>query len=142
MEKIADSDFKRLIGVWKTSGTVKSDQGDLTLSGIDSYELVLDGNFILHKADVKMGNEHSETVEMIHSAGSLDQATMQYFNSRGEDGKMTSSIIDNEFTIIGNGLKFKGTIDKHDTLVIGKWYSKGESETWNEFIELKLERQH
>ncbi len=71
----------------------------------------LDGNFILHKADVKMG-------------------------------KTTSSIIDNEFVIDGKGLKFKGSINESDTLVVGKWFSESEDGIWNEFIELKLQKQN
>ena len=57
MNKIENSNYKRLVGVWKTTGDIKSGQDNLKLIGIDSYELILDGNFILHKADVKMGND-------------------------------------------------------------------------------------
>ena len=64
---------------------------------MDSYELILDGNYILHKADVMMGNERSETFELIKLYSSLDKAKMQYFNSKGEEGTMISFIINNEF---------------------------------------------
>ena len=55
MIKIAETGFKRLIGIWKTEGTIKNEEGDVTLEGTDSYELILDGNYILHRANVKMG---------------------------------------------------------------------------------------
>ncbi|SFH20711.1 hypothetical protein [Pedobacter insulae] len=105
---IKNSNFKRLLGVWTTSGSIKSEHGNLNLTGIDSYELTLDGHFILHKADVKMGVESSQTFEMIKLDSALDKANMQYFNSKGENGKMISSITDNNFNIEGNGLKFSG----------------------------------
>jgi hypothetical protein len=89
MEKIDKSNFKRLIGVWKTTGNIKSGQDNLKLIGIDSYELILDGNYILHKADVQMGNERSETLEIIQLDNSLEKAKMRYFNSKGEDGILT-----------------------------------------------------
>ncbi len=97
MKKIEHSNFKRLIGVWKTTGNIKSNRGIDKLIGMDSYELILDGNYILHKADVMMGNERSETFELIKLYSSLDKAKMQYFNSKGEEGTMISFIINNEF---------------------------------------------
>ena len=77
MTQIETSIFKRLIGVWKTSGRILSDGKTLILRGTDSYEIILDGNFILHKADVLMGNERSETVEIIELEDS-EKAQMKY----------------------------------------------------------------
>src|SRR5690606_14887303 len=106
MKNIENSNFIRLVGIWKTTGNIKSGHDNLKLTGIDSYELILDGNYILHKADVKLGNDRSETLEIIKLDNSFDKAVMQYFNTKGEDGKMLSSIVNNEFKIEGNGLKF------------------------------------
>lgn len=39
----------------------------LNVIDIDSYEFILDYKYILLKADVKMGNEKSETYEIIAS---------------------------------------------------------------------------
>lgn len=136
-----NSSFNRLIGVWKTSGIIKAGQENLTLSGIDSYELILEGNFILHKADVKMGNERSETFEIIKPDNSMDRAIMQYFNTKGEEGRMHSSIVNNEFRIDGNGLKFTGTINEENTEITGKWYILAENEKWTDLIDLRLEKQ-
>jgi hypothetical protein len=142
MNKIENSNFKRLIGVWKTTGIVTSDKENLELSGIDSYELILDGNYILHKEAVKMGKESSETFEIIALLNdSLENAKMQYFNSKGEDGIMTSSIINNEFNIEGKDLKFSGKINDDNSLITGKWLTQTENKNWTEFIALKLEKQ-
>jgi len=141
MNKIDKSKFKRLIGIWKTTGDIKTDQGNLRLSGIDSYELILDGNYILHKADVQMGNESSETLEIIQLDNSLDKAKMEYFNAKGENGTMTSSIINNEFKIEGKGLMFNGTINDGDTKITGKWSIRTEKGNWIDFIDLTLEKQ-
>ena len=45
MAKIGTSSFKRLIGVWKTEGTILNAKENSTLVGTDSYEFILDGNF-------------------------------------------------------------------------------------------------
>lgn len=141
MKNIEKSNFKRLVGIWKTTGNIKSGRENLKLIGTDSYELILDDNFILHKADVKIGNDRIETIEIIKLDNSFDKAVMQYFNTKGEDGTMRSSIINDEFRIEGNGLKFCGTINKENTNVSGKWYNQTENEEWAEFIDLNLEIQ-
>jgi hypothetical protein len=141
MKKIDKSNFNRLIGVWKTTGDIKSDHKNLKLIGIDSYELILDGNYILHKADVQMGNERSETLEIIQLDNSVEKAKMHYFNAKGEDGMMTSSIINNEFKIEGKGLMFNGTINGNNTKIIGKWRVETENDKWTDFIDLTLEKQ-
>jgi hypothetical protein len=134
------SNFKRLIGVWTTTGSMEAGQETLTIKGTDTYELILDGNFILHKADVKIGNERSETLEIIKADNSFDRAIMQYFNAKGEEGKMLGSIINNEFKIEGTGLKFNGTINNENTEISGKWYIQTQKEKWTAFIDLRLEK--
>ena len=140
MKNIENSNFMRLLGVWKTTGTIKSDQDNLELIGIDSYELILNGNCILHKADVKMGNDRSETLEIIKLDDSSDKAIMHYFNTEGEEGKMLSSIIKNEFKIEGDSLKFAGTINEDNSKINGKWFMKDNNDQWSDFIDLYLEK--
>lgn len=140
MTKIETSNFKRLIGSWKTSGQISSENQILNLSGTDTYELILDRNYILHKADVIMGNEKSETFEIISLTNTTDKAKMQYFNSKGESGLMTSEIINNDFQINGDGIKFSGTINDENSEVIGNWFLQADGKSWTEFISLKLEK--
>ena len=137
-----NSNFKRLIGIWKTSGEIISDNTTQVLSGTDSYEFILDGNYILHKAAVLMGNEKSETFEIIGIDNSSGKAKMHYFNSRGESGIMQSTIDGNNFLINGEGLKFEGTINTQNTEVIGYWFLQKENKEWTKFIDLKLEKQN
>lgn len=135
------SNFKRLLGVWKTSGQVISEHGNLELSGFDSYELILSGNYILHKANVKMGTDISETFEIIKFDNIIEEAVMTYYNSEGEDGTMRSEIKGNSFIIEGSGLRFQGSINNENSEVKGKWFKQTMGDKWIEFIELKLEKQ-
>jgi hypothetical protein len=104
------NNFQRLIGVWKTEGVVIAENGNLELQGTDSYELILDGKYILHKANVKMGEEKNETFEMMSLVDSLARAGMHYFNSKGESGVMTGYLEGNNFVIEGDRIKFKGLL--------------------------------
>lgn len=142
MTKIETSKFKRLIGVWKTTGQINSDNETLKLEGTDTYEFILDGHYILHKADVVMGIEKSETFEIISLDNSDNKARMQYFNSKGENGAMESQINENDFLINGDGIKFEGTINNENTEVAGKWFLQADNKSWKEFINLRLEKQN
>lgn len=141
MNRIEKSNFNRLVGAWRTTGAIKSDQGSLALSGVDSYELILDGNFILHKADVKMGNDEIRTFEIIKLSASIETAEMHYFNSKGEDGVMTGFIVNHEFRIEGTGLRFRGIINEENTEISGKWYTQAKGREWADFMDLRLEKQ-
>jgi hypothetical protein len=140
MAKIETSNFKRLIGIWKTEGTIFTDKGNSKLVGTDSYELILDGHFILHKADVSMGGETSQTFEIISLDSTAGKAKMQYFNAKGESGVMISSLTDNVYKIAGEKLKFEGFINDENTLISGKWFLQGSNNEWIEYIELKLRK--
>lgn len=140
MAKIGTSSFKRLIGFWKTEGTILNAKENSTLVGTDSYEFILDGNFILHKADVKMGNEKSETFELISVDNSNERGMMHYYNSKAEQGKMSCSLIKNNFKIEGDKLKFEGTINDENTTLVGMWQLQSENGEWADFIELKLSK--
>jgi hypothetical protein len=142
MNQKENSNFKRLIGVWKTEGTIITEKGSVTLTGTDSYEFILEGNYILHKAHVTMGDEKSETLELIGFDNSMHEAKMQYYNSKGESGLMTSSIIENTFIIKGDKLKFEGSINDTNTTVNGTWYMQAEGTQWKGFIELTLTKKN
>lgn len=140
--KIESSNFRRLIGAWHTEGKIYSEENSSVLTGTDSYEFILNGNCILHKANVKMGDENVETFELILLDTSLEKVAMHYYNSKGETGAMKGSLVDNEFNIENEALKFEGFINEENSELIGKWYSKTEDNRWAEFIDLKLTKQY
>ena len=142
MTKIETSNYKRLIGVWKTEGLIFTEKGNLKLAGIDSYEFILDGNYILHKADVKMGNEKSETFEIISLDNSIENGKFQYYNSKGESGVMTGSLAKNHFKIEGDKIRFDGYINDENSRLVGKWYLQADNEEWTDFIEISLTKQN
>ena len=140
MTTIETSNFSRLIGIWVTKGTIVTHTNDLELLGIDTYEYILNENFILHKADVMMGDERTQTFEIISLANSKERAKMQYYNSKGESGSMTSYLVKNVFKIKSSTMKFEGKFNDENTELIGKWFLK-ESDKWINFIDLKLKKQ-
>lgn len=142
MTKIETSNFKRLIGIWKTEGTILTEKDNSKLEGTDSYEFILDGNYILHKADVKMGDEKSETYEILKWDSFTESVKMEYFNSKGENGVMTSSLANNNFKIQGDKIKFEGYINDENSNLVGKWYLQTNGNEWREYIDLRLTKQN
>jgi hypothetical protein len=139
--KIESGNFKRLIGIWNTEGQIYSQGNSAVLTGADTYEFILDGNYILHKADVKMGNERTQTFEIIALDNSPGQVTMNYYNSKAETGVMKGSLIGDEFKIDSDALKFEGSINKENSELVGKWFQRMDSDEWTLFIDLKLSKQ-
>jgi len=140
MTTIETSNFSRLIGIWITKGTIVTHTNDLELLGIDTYEYILNENYILHKADVMMGDERTQTFEIFSLTNSKERAKMQYYNSKGESGSMTSYLVKNVFKIKSSTMKFEGKFNDENTELIGKWFLK-ESDKWINFIDLKLKKQ-
>jgi len=140
MTTIEASNFSRLIGIWVTKGTIFSKSDNVALIGIDTYEYILNENYILHKADVMMGDERTQTFEIFSLTNSKERAKMQYYNSKGESGSMTSYLVKNVFKIKSSTMKFEGKFNDENTELIGKWFVK-ESDKWIDFIDLKLKKQ-
>lgn len=65
MTKIETSNFERLIGVWKTEGVIITEKDNTKFAATDSYQFILEGNYILHQVDVIMANERSETLKLL-----------------------------------------------------------------------------
>jgi hypothetical protein len=140
MEHITGSNFKRLIGECRTSGSIYAGKDTLTLSGTDSYKFVLGNHYILHQADVSLGDHTSKTLELIKLDDIAHRATMHYFNSQGEDGQMLSTFFDNTLIINGTGLRFEGEMNREDTRLRGTWFKQSGDDRWIAYIDLVLEK--
>ena len=84
--KIESSNFSRLIGTWNTTGKIYSEEKSLVLTGTDSYEFILNGNCILHKARVNMGDEEVETFELMLPDTSLEKVAITIIIRKGRRG--------------------------------------------------------
>jgi hypothetical protein len=133
--------FSRLIGKWTTSGSLLNGDEVLTISGTDRYEWILGAHYLLHTANVLLGNQHSETMEVIKPGNSAEHAVLYFFNANGADGMMNGTIQNDTFKIEGSDLRFEGTFSQQDTILQGKWYRRNEADEWTAFIQLQLLKQ-
>jgi hypothetical protein len=140
VDRIENTHFKKLIGKWRTEGRIlESDKNpERKITGTDTYHFILGGFFILHKADVLMGNVKSETYEVIGLDKSNDQATLQHYNNQGSSGKMTGTLKNGELRINGDGLRFKGLFNDNDKKIEGTWEKLADEKNWVEFLKMNF----
>lgn len=137
--RIENTGFKKLIGKWKTEGKILATDrnSEMKITGTDTYELILDGFFILHKADVLMGNENSRTFEII-GLDENNHVTLDHFNNQGSSGKMTGTLKNNELKINGTALRFQGQLNDSENEINGTWEKLNSQLEWKSFLEMKL----
>lgn len=111
---------------------------EMKITGTDTYELILDGFFILHKADVLMGNERSQTIEIIGFDATNNQAILDHYNNQGFSGKMTGTVKRNELKIAGKELRFQGRLNEGGNQINGTWERLDNRQEWKSFLRIKL----
>ena len=137
--RIKDTEFRKLIGKWTTEGAVVATgkHSEMTITGTDTYEWILDGFFVLHKADVLMGKENSQTFEIIRFDSNNNEARFEYFNNQGASGSMTGTLIDNQLNISDAALRFRGQLNEAGNQITGTWQKLDQKE-WRNFLLMKL----
>jgi Protein of unknown function (DUF1579) len=132
-----------LIGTWQTHGEIRAEANRqaIAFKGTDSYEWILNGNFILHKVDVIMGEEKTEVVEII---GGFDVKNKTYkmrsFDNQGVFMEM-ESYIDKKGVLHIVGADMRSQLVKQDQYtLIAHWERLADNKTWIPWMELQLSR--
>jgi hypothetical protein len=105
-----------LIGKWHTEGEIiKKDALDKSkkIRGMDTYEWVSGGYFILHRVDVFMGNDRTEVIELI---GYDEQRKVYVLTSFDNSGSMLTM----EATLEKSGVLKLGDSKMRATLSVTK----------------------
>src|SRR5215217_2333423 len=137
------SELSRLepfVGAWNTSGTLPVDSGPaLEIRGTDTYAWLAGGHFLVHRADVLMGGQRSETLELIGFDADTGAFFMRFFDSEGETGSMRASNEGSRWTFEGEALRFDGGFSDDLKTFSGAW-KKREGEAWVPLMEIRLDR--
>ncbi len=140
--KIQESNFKKLIGKWITEGRIlKTDSSpEISIKGSDSYEIILDGFFMLHKADVYIGSERNITHEYMAIDHFGGRAVLWHFNNQGSAGSMNATLNGGDLSIKGDSLRFDGQFSHDDNQLRGTWEKLNVQKKWEAFLVIKLTR--
>lgn len=136
------SALKRLdafVGTWKTEGEIKATQTTpvIPIQGTDSYEWLPGGWFLLHRVDVRMGDEQIDSVEIIGYDPSTGKYPMHYFGHQGSTGVMHASVEENTWKFIGETERFTGSINEYGDIITGKW-ERRDGDDWVDWMDIKL----
>lgn len=141
-KRIDQSAFKIFIGNWKTEGEIlkTGENSEMAISGVDTYEAVLDGFFILHKADVLLGSAKSQTLELMWLEESDEGVTLQHYNNSGDSGVMHGTLKNGVWKIDGKELRFEGQFNKAFNELTGQWQRFTPEQKWVNFMKIKLNK--
>lgn len=142
MNGIQYDQLNKFVGRWDTKGKLVSrdNNPETQISGTDTYEWLPGEFFLLHKADVLIGKDRSQTFEIIGFDSEKKVYTMQHYNNKGESGFMTATCTDENWKFQGEGLRFTGGFKNNDKEFSGTWEQSGDGKTWTEFIYIRLTR--
>ena len=132
--------LNKFVGCWNTTGIIAATDmhGDIYISGTDIYEWLPGDFFLLHKASVLIGEDRSETFEIMGVDSEANVFTMQYYNNKGESGFMTATCTDDVWIFSGEALKFTGGFNYNNNEFSGTWEQCDKDENWIPFMKIKL----
>lgn len=132
-----------LIGSWQTEGRVltEGENPATHFSGTDTYEWILNDQFILHKVDVIMGNAKVEAVEFIGEYDKADHSVkMHSFDSKGNYSLMRGQLEESGVLKI-TGDKMRAVLKVvNDQEMNAAWEKSADNKSWSPWMELKLTR--
>ncbi len=132
--------LNRFAGRWNTVGRIFQTEltPEIKISGTDTYEWLPGNFFLLHIADVLVGDEKNYTLEIIGFDKSLAQYTMQYYDNYGDSGFMVAAVDNDTWTFVGGSLRFKGGFSNNYLQFSDIWEQSADGDEWDEFMEIKL----
>ena len=139
-----DPALKRLntfVGKWNTEGEIKESPFGPAgkLIGTDTYEWLAGGFFLIHRVDVRMGDQHNESIELIGYDASSNTYPMNSFDSQGNSIVMQARMTGDTWTFTGESMRFSGTFSRDGKSISGKWEYL-DSSNWHHWMDVKLTR--
>jgi hypothetical protein len=128
-------------GKWHTTGSMKAGEGhpDLQIVGTDTYEWLPGGFFMVHKVDVRIGDERKQSTEIIGFDAHTNNFRMQSFDDKGESALMYASEHQGVWTFASETLRFTGSFSEDGMIVSGIW-EQAEKKGWVFLMDIKLTR--
>jgi hypothetical protein len=133
-----------LCGNWQTEGEILGDSGEVVdkITGIDSYEWVSGGCFLLHRVDVLMGDTKTEVIEVIGSYDSTDDSyAMRSFGNDGNFITMKGRFEkDGVFKIEGEGIRSTLVYNQSEQSMTISWERLQDGSLWKPWLNMKLSK--
>jgi hypothetical protein len=129
-----------LVGHWITSGKMLDDLGK-TFNGIDIYEWVAGGHFLLHRWDVDMPDGKNQGIEVVGYNASSKNFVVRSYDNQGSESSMTLAVTRDIITIADETMRFTGQFVDNGSTVQGTWQFKAnEQSDWAPWMQVRLVR--
>ncbi|MBB5079554.1 DUF1579 family protein [Nonomuraea endophytica] len=125
-----------LAGHWNSRGTTVGDA--VEISGTDAYEWLAGGHFLVHRVDVRMGEEKVEAIEMIGPYDpDSDSWPMRAFDSSGNYGTMRATVDDDGvWTFAGETERATLRIARDGGAMSAVWERTEDGTTWSHWMDM------
>lgn len=131
-----------LVGKWQSEGETIASKNEpaVKIKGTDSYEWFSGDYFLIHHADVSMGDEQVKVIEIIGSYDSSSQTyPMRSFDNQGNFQTMQASVDEHgvwKFT----GEKIRTTLVVADDgkTMTAKWELMDNGSMWQHWMDMKF----
>jgi hypothetical protein len=127
-------------GKWQTAGrTFGGDFGPaVEISGIDTYEWLAGGYFLIHRVDVNIGRDKVEGIEII----GYDERTQSYpiyaFDNQGNSSRYEAQMEKGQWKFIGESERALVKIDAD--IIRASWERLSNGSEWLPWMEVTLKR--
>ena len=131
-----------LVGTWRTEGrTIASPDGPaVRIHGTDSYDWLPGKYFLVHRVDVRMGDEKVDAIEIIGYDAGRGDYTMHSYDHQGGTATMRMTERDGVWTIEGDGVRSRLQPDPDGWTMRAHWERQGKDGGWMPWMEIRLTR--
>lgn len=127
------------VGRWSTAGQVLASGSTpaLEIVGIDEYEWLPGGFFLLHRVDVRIGGERVQALEIIGPDAGRGTYFMRSFDSQGGTAQMQATVRDGTWTFAGDAERFTGAFSDGGGTLSGRW-ERRDGDDWLPWMDIRL----
>lgn len=128
-----------IVGKWNSSGKMLTGEGNLPVevAGTDSYEWQPGKQFMIHRADVTVGSDKVDVIEIIGEYDEGRQAcAMHAFQSDGSHGVMWASVHeDGSLLFAGDAIRATLIVNPDGKTMDAKWESL-DGNQWTHWMDM------
>jgi hypothetical protein len=128
------------VGKWNTQGEIKASPYSPAgkIIGTDTYEWLPGGFFLVHRVDVRTGDQKNESIEIIGYDAMRKTYPMHSFDSQGNHIVMQASVVGDTWTFIGVSMRFMGAFSDDGKSISGKWEYFDDDSSWHHWMDVRL----
>ena len=130
------------VGTWRTEGEVRATDTTpaLKIIGTDLYEWLPGESFLVHRVDVRIGDEEEKSTEIIGYDPATDTYPMHSFDAQGVSGVMHATVAGRTWKFSGETMRFSGSFDEEGNTIRGTWEQATSDGGWVPWMDVKLTR--